>query len=118
MTSPKRQEVAVQARVARGPSPVAALPTPARPGRRPSHVPIRVIAVTEDLAHYFVALVLMGVAVVVLLNTARQLATTTVPFASAAATAVNGVLFAIIIMETCAPSSRTLIAAVCNSNHF
>ncbi len=71
MTSPKRQEVAARSRIARGPSPVTALPTPARAARPVSHVPIRAIAVTEDLAHYFVAMVLMGVAVVVLLNTAQ-----------------------------------------------
>jgi uncharacterized membrane protein (DUF373 family) len=64
------------------------------------------IAVAENLVHYAVAVVLMVVAGVVLVDTTHQLMTTSVPFAAAATTAVNGVLFAIIIMEI----MRTVIA--------
>ena len=51
-------------------------------------------------------LVLMIVAVVVLYHTTYDMATTRQPFAQAATTAVNGVLFAIIIMEV----MRTVMA--------
>lgn len=67
---------------------------------------LRAIATVEDFVHYAVAAVLMVVAGVVLYDTTQQLLTTSVPFAAAATTAVNGVLFAIIIMEI----MRTVLA--------
>lgn len=64
------------------------------------------INAAEDLVHYAVAIVLMVVAIVVLWDTAAQLASASAPFAAAATTAVNGVLFAIIVMEI----MRTVVA--------
>ncbi len=52
------------------------------------------------------ALVLLAVAGVVLFHSAYDLATSDQPFASAATTAVNGVLFAIIVLEV----MRTVVA--------
>lgn len=60
----------------------------------------------EDLLHYAVALVLLAVAAIVLFNTSKDLINTTQPFAAAATTAVNGVLFAIIVLEV----MRTVVA--------
>jgi uncharacterized membrane protein (DUF373 family) len=65
-------------------------------GRAPH---IGVIRIGEDLIHYAVALVLIAVAAIVLYHTAYDLATTKQEFATAATTAVNGVLFAIIVIE-------------------
>ena len=67
---------------------------------------VGLVGVAEDLMHYGVAVVLMIVAGVVLYKTTYDLATTTQPVAAAATTAVNGVLFAIIIMEV----MRTVMA--------
>jgi uncharacterized membrane protein (DUF373 family) len=64
------------------------------------------VGFAEDLIHYGVAIVLMIVASVVLYRTTCDLVTTKQPFAQAATTAVNGVLFAIIIMEV----MRTVLA--------
>jgi len=64
------------------------------------------IRLFEDLVHYVVALVLLGVAGLVLYRTAYDLITTHQPYAEAATTAVNGVLFAIIVLEV----MRTVIA--------
>jgi uncharacterized membrane protein (DUF373 family) len=64
------------------------------------------LRLAEDAVHYVVAVVLMVVAVIVLYNTAKDLVTTSAPFATAATTAVNGVLFAIIVLEV----MRTVIA--------
>ena len=72
-------------------------------GRAPH---IGIIRIGEDLIHYAVALVLLAVAGIVLYHSAYDLATTRQPFATAATTAVNGVLFAIIILEV----MRTVIA--------
>lgn len=60
---------------------------------------IKAVATTEDLVHYAVAFVLVAVAAVVLGHTTYDLVTTADPFAQATTTAVNGVLFAIIIIE-------------------
>ena len=49
--------------------------------------------------NFAVALVLLAVGILVLYRTAYDLATTSQPFATAATSAVNGVLFAIIVME-------------------
>lgn len=65
-------------------------------GRAPH---IGVIRIGEDLIHYAVAVVLISVAAIVLYHTAYDLATTKQPFSTAATTAVNGVLFAIIVIE-------------------
>ena len=75
-------------------------------GRTPH---IGLIRLGEDLIHYAVALVLLAVASIVLYHTAYDLARSNQPFASAATTAVNGVLFAIIVIEvmrTSLPTSR------------
>jgi uncharacterized membrane protein (DUF373 family) len=68
--------------------------------------PLTVVKVAEDLVHYCVAIVLVAVAGAVLYRTTYDLAMTSAPFAQAATTAVNGVLFAIIIMEV----MRTVLA--------
>jgi uncharacterized membrane protein (DUF373 family) len=72
-------------------------------GRAPH---IGVIRISEDLVHYAVALVLLAVAAVVLYNTAVDFVTSRQPFAVAATTAVNNVLFAIIVIEV----MRTVVA--------
>jgi uncharacterized membrane protein (DUF373 family) len=72
-------------------------------GRAPH---IGVIRIGEDLIHYAVALVLVAVAGIVLYHTAYDLATSHQPFAAAATTSVNGVLFAIIVIEV----MRTVVA--------
>ena len=72
-------------------------------GRAPH---IGAIRLGEDLIHYAVALVLLAVASIVLYHTAYDLITTKQPFATAATTAVNGVLFAIIVIEV----MRTVVA--------
>jgi uncharacterized membrane protein (DUF373 family) len=72
-------------------------------GRAPH---IGIIRIGEDLIHYAVALVLIAVAAIVLYHTAYDLATSDEQFAAAATTAVNGVLFAIIVIEV----MRTVIA--------
>lgn len=93
-------------------TPVSKLPEKAAAGRRhlsehkrllTAHIGI--VKIAEDLIHYGVSLVLMIVAAV-LYHTTYDLATTKEPFDSAATTAINGVLFAIIIMEV----MRTVIA--------
>jgi uncharacterized membrane protein (DUF373 family) len=71
---------------------------------RASH--IGAIRIAEDFIHYVVALVLLAVAAIVLFHSAYDLATSDQPFASAATEAVNGVLFAIIVLEV----MRTVIA--------
>jgi uncharacterized membrane protein (DUF373 family) len=65
-----------------------------------------ILGLAEDIIHYIVALVLMAVAVIVLYHTAHDLATTKQAFAPAATSAVNGVLFAIIVLEV----MRTVVA--------
>jgi uncharacterized membrane protein (DUF373 family) len=72
-------------------------------GRAPH---IGMIRIGEDLIHYVVALVLLAVAGIVLYHTAYDLATTNQRFDTAATTAVNGVLFAIIVIEV----MRTVVA--------
>lgn len=72
-------------------------------GRTPH---IGLIRIGEDLIHYAVAVVLLAVASIVLYHTAHDLAVTKQPFAAAATTAVNGVLFAIIVIEV----MRTVVA--------
>lgn len=75
-----------------------------RVGFRQAH--IGMVGIAEDAIHYGVAVVLMVVAAIVLYRTTYDLVTTREPFAQAATTAVNGVLFAIIIMEV----MRTVMA--------
>jgi uncharacterized membrane protein (DUF373 family) len=60
----------------------------------------------EHILHYAVAFILLAVAAYVLYRTGLDLATTDEPFATAAASAVNGVLFAIIVLEV----MRTVVA--------
>jgi hypothetical protein len=72
-------------------------------GRAPH---IGLIRIGEDLIHYAVALVLLAVAAIVLYNTAYDLAMSKESFAVAATAAVNGVLFAIIVLEV----MRTVVA--------
>jgi uncharacterized membrane protein (DUF373 family) len=74
--------------------------------RRLRRAHINAVAIADDLVHYGVAMVLMIVAAVVLYHTTYDLATTSEPFAQTATTAVNGALFAIIIMEV----MRTVMA--------
>jgi uncharacterized membrane protein (DUF373 family) len=72
-------------------------------GRSPH---IGVIRIGEDLIHYVVAVVLIGAAGVVLYHTAYDFVTSKQQFAVAATTAVNNVLFAIIVIEV----MRTVVA--------
>jgi uncharacterized membrane protein (DUF373 family) len=65
-----------------------------------------VLHLAEDLVHYVVALVLVTIAVIVLYNTSKDLINSSGSFAQAATTAVNGVLFAVIILEI----MRTVVA--------
>jgi len=74
--------------------------------RRLLGLPVGVVEAAEDAVHYCVVIVLMGVAVVVLFHTTYDLLATRQPTAQAATAAVNGVLFAIIIMEV----MRTVMA--------
>jgi hypothetical protein len=60
----------------------------------------------EDLVHYVVALVLLGIAVFVSFKTVHDLIVTHQGYAQAATTAVNGVLIAIIVLEV----MRTVMA--------
>lgn len=84
----------------------------AQPARPPlerikrGHTHLDAISVIEDVVHYAVAIVLIAVAAIVLYDTAHQLLTARGSFPEAATSAVNGVLFAIIIMEI----MRTVIA--------
>lgn len=64
------------------------------------------IGIAEGIVHYIVALVLLAVAGIVLWHTVRDLANTHQPFSTAATTAVNSVLFAIIVLEV----MRTVVA--------
>jgi uncharacterized membrane protein (DUF373 family) len=72
-------------------------------GRAPH---IGLIRLAEDVIHYIVALALLVVAGIVLYHTVHDLLTTHEKYAAAATTAVNGVLFAIIVIEV----MRTVIA--------
>jgi uncharacterized membrane protein (DUF373 family) len=72
-------------------------------GRAPH---IGIIRIGEDLIHYAVALVLMAAAAVVLYHTAIDFLNSKLPFEVAATTAVNNVLFAIIVIEV----MRTVVA--------
>lgn len=60
----------------------------------------------EDLVHYVVALVLLGIAVFVIFKTVHDLIVNHQGYAQAATTAVNGVLIAIIVLEV----MRTVMA--------
>lgn len=60
----------------------------------------------EDLIHYVVALVLLGIAGFVIVKTVHDLIVTHQGYAQAATTAVNGVLIAIIVLEV----MRTVMA--------
>jgi len=81
---------------------------PARPaGHRP--IPEWILSglgTIEDLVYLGVALVLVGVAVAALYQTTRTLVTSHQDFATAVTTAVNGVLFVVIVLEI----FRTLLA--------
>jgi len=74
--------------------------------RRRERPLLGILGWSEDFVHFTVALVLLAVALLVLYRTAYDLATTGQPFATAATSAVNGVLFAIIVMEV----MRTVIS--------
>lgn len=65
-----------------------------------------IIPLVEDVIHYVLALVLLGVAAFVIFKTIRDLIVTHQAYAQAATTAVNGVLIAIILLEV----MRTVMA--------
>jgi uncharacterized membrane protein (DUF373 family) len=67
---------------------------------------LSVLALANVALHYVVAVVLLAVAVIVLWHAGYDLATTRQAFVSAATTALNGVLFTIIILEV----MRTVLA--------
>lgn len=60
----------------------------------------------EDLVHYVVVVVLLGIAAFVIFKTVHDLIVTHESYAQAAVTAVNGVLIAIIVLEV----MRTVMA--------
>lgn len=71
------------------------------------HAPhIGIIRIGEDLIHYAVALVLLAVAALVLYHTTYDFLNSNLQSAADATNAVNGVLFAIIVIEV----MRTVIA--------
>jgi uncharacterized membrane protein (DUF373 family) len=72
-------------------------------GRAPH---IGIIRIGEDLIHYAAALVLIAAAAVVLYNTTVDFVNSKQSFEVAATTAVNNVLFAIIVIEV----MRTVVA--------
>jgi uncharacterized membrane protein (DUF373 family) len=72
--------------------------------RRRPH--LAVLGVANAVLHYVVALVLLAVAGIVLWHAVDDLANNHQPFVSAATTALNGVLFTIIILEV----MRTVVA--------
>jgi uncharacterized membrane protein (DUF373 family) len=67
---------------------------------------IGVIRIAEDLIHYAVAVLLVAVAGIVLYHTASDLVESSEPFAVAATSALNNVLFALIVIEV----MRTVVA--------
>jgi hypothetical protein len=68
-------------------------------GGFPRRVMMSTIGKVEGLVHCGVTVVLLGVAVVVLCHAATALVMTKQPFAQSTAAAVNGALFAMIIVE-------------------
>jgi uncharacterized membrane protein (DUF373 family) len=64
------------------------------------------IRLAEDLIHYAVALMLLAAAAIVLYHTADELVQSNEPFAVAATSALNNVLFALIVIEV----MRTVVA--------
>ncbi len=58
-----------------------------------------VIGIGEDVIHYAVAIVLLAEAVIVLYHTTHDLLAGNEPYYVSATTAVNGVLFAMIVVE-------------------
>jgi uncharacterized membrane protein (DUF373 family) len=89
-----------------GDGPVDPSPRQLAVRRRRERPLLGVLGWAEDFVHFAVAVVLLAVALLVLYRTAYDLATTDLPFATAATSAVNGVLFAIIVMEV----MRTVIS--------
>ena len=73
---------------------------------RNERLQLGLIGFAEDMVHYAVALILVGIAIVVLVDTTSNLITTKADFSTAATNAINGVLFAIIVLEV----MRTVIA--------
>lgn len=67
---------------------------------------IGLVEVAEDVVHYAVALVLVGVAIVVLVKSVTDLFTTHHEFAVVVTDVINSILFVIIVMEIL----RTVIA--------
>jgi uncharacterized membrane protein (DUF373 family) len=65
-----------------------------------------VLSTLEDLVYLGVALVLLGVAIAALYQTVQSLVTSHQSFATSVTTAVNGVLFVVIVLEV----FRTLLA--------
>jgi uncharacterized membrane protein (DUF373 family) len=64
------------------------------------------IRLAEDLIHYAVAVMLLAAATIVLYHTAEELVQSNQPFAVAATSALNNVLFALIVIEV----MRTVVA--------
>ena len=71
-------------------------PTHHRPGSR---VPLLVISQLEDIVHYVIAAVLLGVAGYVLYRTTADLFAKDVTVATRVTSAVNDILFVIILLE-------------------
>ena len=66
---------------------------------RRSRVPLAIIDQLEDVVHYLIAAVLIRVAGYVLVRTAVDLFSTGTSFAERVTTAINDVLFVIILLE-------------------
>ncbi|HWF52022.1 MAG TPA: phosphate-starvation-inducible PsiE family protein [Solirubrobacteraceae bacterium] len=60
---------------------------------------LNVLTIVDHALNYALALVLLVVAAIVLWHTAYELATSRQPFLTATTTAMNGVLFTIIVLE-------------------
>jgi uncharacterized membrane protein (DUF373 family) len=67
--------------------------------KRRARIPLLVIDHLEDVVHYLIAVVLIGVAGYVLYTTAVDLFESGVTFASRVTSAINDVLFVIILLE-------------------
>jgi uncharacterized membrane protein (DUF373 family) len=67
--------------------------------RRRSQRPTLMVDLVEDLVHYVIVVMLVGIAVAVLFHTSVDLVRRTEPFAVRVTEAINGVLFVIILLE-------------------
>ena len=82
------------------------LPTDDAPGRWAGRAPLKAVDWVEDAIHVSVAILLLGIGVVVLVETVVNFLGDDESFATRVTGAINGVLFVIIVMEIL----RTVVA--------